>query len=228
VRRSVVMGLRLVNLVTIPSVFGLVVLAHPIVSVLFQRGQFDASATALTSGLLPFSAVGLVGVAASIVLTRCGFACKETRWTVGISVFAVVLNVILSVTWLPTLGARGLLLANSTSQWVAAVALFVLVWRLTNGLDWKAILGSATRIVVCSLAMVAALQWIASLGVVVGPSFASRAWFLLGELGIAALVFLGTARLVGVEELGMALRLILQKFESRVPNPPENREVPIA
>jgi hypothetical protein len=41
-------------------------------------------------------------------------------------------------------------------------------------------------------------------------------------------VFVGMAWLLGVEELGIALRLILQKFEGRVPSPPENREVPIA
>jgi putative peptidoglycan lipid II flippase len=228
VRRSVVMGLRLVNLVTVPSVFGLIFLAHPIVAALFQRGEFGPAATELTASLLPFSALGLVGVAASIVLTRCGFACKETRWTVGISVFAVILNVVLSVTWLPTLGARGLLLANSVSQWTQATFLFVLIWRLTSGLDWKTILGSAVRIVICSLAMVLALEWIASLGYVVGGSFLSRATFLLGQLFIATLVFLGTARLVGVEELGIAFRLILQKFESRTPSPPENREAPIA
>ena len=67
-----------------------------------------------------------------------------------------------------------------------------------------------------------------ALGYVVGGSFLSRASFLLGQLFIATLVFLGTARLVGVEELGIAFRLILQKFESRTPSPPENREAPIA
>jgi hypothetical protein len=76
--------------------------------------------------------------------------------------------------------------------------------------------------------MVIALHWIASLGVVVGSSFVARASFLLGQLFIATLVFLGMARLVRVEELGIAFRLILQKFESRIPSPPENREVPIA
>jgi len=33
---------------------------------------------------------------------------------------------------------------------------------------------------------------------------------------------------LGVEELAIAFRLILQKFEGRVPSPPENREAPIA
>jgi len=187
-----------------------------------------STATDLTAGLLPYGAIGLVGVAASIVLTRCCFACKETRWTVAISVFAVVLNLVLCVTWLPTLGARGLLLANGLSQWAQAALLFALVFRLVNGLDWKAILGSALRIVVCSCAMIAALQWIAALGVQVPPTFAARAWYLLGELAIATFVFLGAARLLGVEEIGIAVKMILQKFERRLPSPPESREAPIA
>jgi len=106
--------------------------------------------------------------------------------------------------------------------------LFALVWRLVHGLDWKTILGSAVRIGICSLAMMWALHWIASLGAHVEPSFAARAWYLAGQLAIGSLVFVGSAWLLGVEELAIAVRLILQKFEGRVPSPPENREAPIA
>lgn len=228
IKRSVVMGLRLVNFITVPSVVGLIVLGHPIVAVLFQRGAFHASATDLCAGLLPFAAIGLVGLAASIVLTRCGFACKETRWTVGISVFTVVLNVVLSLMWLGPLGARGLLLANSVSQWIQAAMLFALVFRLVNGLDWKTVVWSALRIAACSLAMGAALLWIASLGAPVAASFGARAWYLAWQVGIGAFVFLGAARLLGVEELAISFKLIMRKFEGRVPSPPENREAPIA
>ncbi|MBD5655829.1 MAG: hypothetical protein IAI50_11720, partial [Candidatus Eremiobacteraeota bacterium] len=229
IKRSVVMGLRLVNFITIPSVFGLIALGHPIVAALFQRGAFGAGATDLCSALLPFAASGLVGLAACIVLTRCCFACKETRWTVGISVFTVALNVVLSLWWLGPLGARGLLLANSVSQWIQAGLLFALVWRLVNGLAWKVVLNSAARITLCSAIMGLALHWIGTLG---GPSaaasFGARAWYLVAELSIAAFVFIGAARTFGVAELPISLRLILQKFEGRVPSPPENRDVPIA
>ncbi|GAC1349074.1 MAG: murein biosynthesis integral membrane protein MurJ [Vulcanimicrobiaceae bacterium] len=228
IKRSVVMGLRLVNFITVPSVFGLIALGHPIVGVLFQRGAFRASATDLCAGLLPYTAIGLVGLAASIVLTRCCFACKETRWTVGISVFTVVLNVVLSVLWLGPLGARGLLLANSVSQWVQAGLLFALVWRLVDGLDWKTVVWSFARIAVCSVVMGAALLWIAALGAPAATSFGARTWYLVGQIAIGAFVFLGAARLLGVEELAISFKLIMRKFEGRVPSPPENREVPIA
>jgi putative peptidoglycan lipid II flippase len=228
IKRSVVMGLRLVNFITVPSVVGLIALGHPIVGVLFQRGAFRASATDLCAGLLPYSAIGLVGLAASIVLTRCCFACKETRWTVAISVFTVVLNVVLSVIWLGPLGARGLLLANSVSQWIQAGLLFALVWRLVNGLDWKTVVWSAARIALCSIVMGSALFWIAALGAPVATSFGARTWYLVGQVSIGAFVFVGAARLLGVEELAISFRLIMRKFEGRVPSPPENREVPIA
>jgi putative peptidoglycan lipid II flippase len=117
---SVTLGLRLVNFITIPSVCALTVLSYPIVETLFERGKFQASSSALCAGLLPYAAVGLVALAANVVLTRCAFACKETAWTVAISVFTVVVNVLLSVLWLPWLGARGLLLANSLSQTMQA------------------------------------------------------------------------------------------------------------
>ncbi|MBC5810488.1 MAG: murein biosynthesis integral membrane protein MurJ [Candidatus Eremiobacteraeota bacterium] len=228
VRRSVVMGLRMVNLFTIPSVVVLIMLARPIVAALFQGGAFKSTATDLCAGLLPFAASGLVGTAASIVLTRCSFACKETRWTVGISIFAVVLNVALSVYWLPTLGARGLLLANGISQWVQAAAFFVLVWKLVGGLDWKPIAVSTFKIVLCALATALALDWVASLHVHTDPSLASRAWYLTGQLFIAAMAFIGTAQLLGVEELRIAVQLIVAKFASRTPMAPVDAQAPIA
>jgi putative peptidoglycan lipid II flippase len=228
VARSVVTGLRLVNFITIPSACALIVLAHPMVQALFERGTFEASATDLTAGLLPYAAVGLIALAANVVLTRCCFACHETVWPVTISVATVVLNVLLSLVWLPGLGARGLLLANSVSQTVQALLLLMVTARLVAGIDWGALLLSTSKVVVSSLAMLAALGWIGALGVTPEASLASRAWFLFGQIAIGGTVFVAVARMLGVEELELAWRTIVAKFERNVMSPPENREAPIA
>jgi len=228
VARSVVTGLRLVNFITIPSACALIVLARPMVQALFERGTFQAGATDLTASLLPYAAIGLVALAANIVLTRCCFACKETMWPVAISVVTVLLNVILSLVWLPSLGARGLLLANSTSQTVQAILLLVLTARLVAGIDWGALLLSAGKVVLSSLAMLATLNWIAALGVTPEATLASRAWFLFGQIAIGGLAFVAVARMLGVEELDLAWRTIVAKFERNLVSPPENREAPIA
>ena len=228
VARSVVTGLRLVNFITIPSACALIVLARPMVQALFERGTFQAGATDLTASLLPYAAIGLVALAANIVLTRCCFACKETMWPVAISVVTVLLNVLLSLVWLPSLGARGLLLANSMSQTVQAILLLVLTARLVAGIDWGALLLSAGKVVLSSLAMLATLNWIAALGVTPEATLASRAWFLFGQIAIGGLAFVAVARMLGVEELDLAWRTIVAKFERNLVSPPENREAPIA
>lgn len=225
---SVTLGLRLVNFITIPSVCALIVLAYPMVQTLFERGNFGPTSTALCAGLLPYAAVGLVALAANVVLARCAFACKEVSWAVGISVFTVVVNVLLSLLWLPSLGARGLLLANSVSQSMQAVMLLVLVSRIVPRLDWNTLGLSALKIAVSSTIMVATLHWIAALGVQPADSFASRTWFLFGQMAIGALAFVASALVLGVDELMISAQLILQKFERHLPSTPENREAPIA
>lgn len=226
--QSVATGLRLVMLIAIPSACALIALARPIVQTLFERGTFGPTATDLCAGLLPFAAVGLIALSANVILTRVCFACKETGWAVAASVIAVALNVILSLAWLPTLGARGLLLANSISQLFQAVLLMMIVVRLVQGVNWGSLVISAAKIAVASLSMIGALHWIAALGVQPTTEFASRFWFLIGQLAIGGLVFLAVARLLDVEELPLAFGLILQKFERNVPSAPENREAPIA
>ena len=226
--QSVTMGLRLVNFITIPSVCALTVLAHPMVQALFERGKFQATATDLCAGLLPYAAIGLVALAANVVLTRCAFACKETSWTVAISVFTVVVNVLLSIMWLPSLGARGLLLANSVSQSMQALMLLVLVRRLVHNFEWRTLGLSVLKIGASSLVMVATLHWIAALGVEPAHSLISRAWFLFGQLAISGLAFLAAAKIFNVEELGIIVYLLREKFERNLPNSYENQEAPIA
>ncbi len=228
VARSAITGLRLVNFITIPSVCALIVLAHPMVQTLFERGSFGPSATSLTASLLPYAAVGLVALAANVVLTRCCFACRETAFPVAISIITVLVNVLLSMLWLPTLGAKGLLLANSLSQMLQAVLLLGVVARLVRGMDWGALFTSMVKVLVASLAMYASLHWVDALGVHTEPTLSSRAWYLFGQIAIGGAVFIAVSRAIGVEELDLAWRTIIAKFEKHIITPPENRDVPIA
>jgi putative peptidoglycan lipid II flippase len=228
IRRSVSLGLRMVSFIAIPAAAGLSVLAYPIVQTLFERGAFGAAATALCAGLVPFACTQLVAISYNSVLVRACYACQEARWPVVGSVVAVVLNIALSILWLPSLGARGLLLANGVSQLLQTLFLVFLLWRLIQGFELRPLLSSIARISLASLVMVAALYWLNSLGVVPEPTLASRAWYLAGVLVIGSIVFLAVARALGVEELTIVARMIVQKFERGAVSPPETRGGPIA
>jgi putative peptidoglycan lipid II flippase len=214
-RRSIATGLQMVVFLTLPSALGLIVLAGPIVGTLFQRGAFTAEATAFCTSLLPYAAAGLVALAANVVLTRCIFACGQVRSPVAVSVFSVVLNVILSLLWLPHLGARGLLLANAVSQTAQTLALGVIAWRLLGGFDLTSVGRSVLKVAGCSAIMVTVLVVVQSFEPPVTGGEVARIVSLCEHLAFGAAVFLGLARLFDSEEVHLAIALLVRRRPPR-------------
>ncbi len=210
-RRSITTGLRLVIFLTLPSAFGLCMLAGPIVQTLFERGAFTAEATVLCAQLLPYAAIGLVSLAANVVLTRCLFACNVVRTSIALSVCTVVLNVVLSIVWLPWLGARGLLLANAVSQTTQTIALLFVAWRALGGFNLRGVFVSLCKVGGCAIVMAVALGAVQVTRNPPAPNGIAR-WTNLGEhLLFGAFVFLLLARLVDSEELHLAIDLLLRR-----------------
>jgi putative peptidoglycan lipid II flippase len=210
-RRSIATGLKVVLFLTVPSAFGLCMLAGPIVQTLFERGAFTPEATVLCASLLPYAAVGLVALAGNVILTRYLFACNAVRATIAISVLTVVANILLSILWLPSLAARGLLLANAVSQSLQTVALGVVVWRLLGGFDLRGILLSAFKVICCSAAMGVALAVVQIYRAPPDPTFIARATNLVEHLLFGGFLFLALARIVDSEELDLAIAILFRK-----------------
>jgi putative peptidoglycan lipid II flippase len=214
-RRSIVTGLSMVIFLTLPSALGLIVLAEPIVRTLFERGAFTPEATALCTSLLPFAAAGLVALAANVVLTRCTFAGGQVRPTVAIAVATVVLNVVLSVVWLPWLGARGLLLANTVSQTAQTIALGFVAWRLLGGFELMTVVRSLLKVLGCAAIMVAALIAVQSFEPPVTGGELARIVSLTEHLLFGAAIFLALARLVDADEVHLAISLLVKRKAPR-------------
>jgi putative peptidoglycan lipid II flippase len=210
-RRTLATGLQMVIFLTLPSAWGLCMLAGPIVQTLFERGAFTPQATVLCAQLLPYAAVGLVALAANVVLTRALYACGTVKVAIVISVFTVVLNVTLSIVWLPWLGARGLLLANAVSQTLQTVAYAIVASRLLGGFHLRQIAISLLKVGACSAVMAFALAAVQVTRTPPEPNVIARVTNLGEHLLFGAFVFLGLARLVDSEELQMATTLILRR-----------------
>jgi putative peptidoglycan lipid II flippase len=109
-RSELARGMRLAFLMTIPASLGLMVLAEPIISVLYQHGRFGAHETAESAGALRFYAIGLCGYAALKVLVNAFYAIDRRRTPMLVSFLAVGLNLLLN--WIFTVhlgwGHRGL------------------------------------------------------------------------------------------------------------------------
>jgi putative peptidoglycan lipid II flippase len=112
-------------LLTLPAAVALVVLAFPIVQVLFERGAFGPAETAATAGALAAYAVGLPGYVLVKVLAPCFHARGDTVTPVKIAVTSLVANVVLIVLLIGPLAHVGIALATALSNGLNAGLLAV-------------------------------------------------------------------------------------------------------
>ena len=121
---------------TLPAAAALIAIADPIVSVLFERGAFDAHAAKQTAAALSAFAVGLPAYVLIKALTPGFFARQDTATPVKIAVAAMVLNIVLAVALMQILAHVGIALATACSAWLnAALLAGVLRRRKQLGID---------------------------------------------------------------------------------------------
>jgi putative peptidoglycan lipid II flippase len=200
-RSSLAASLRGVLLLSIPASLGLILLREPVITLLYQRGEFTVRSTELVAWALLWYAAGLVAHSVVEILARAFYALHDTRTPVLVGAGAMSLNVAFSfgfsalfdrVGWMPH---GGLALANSLATALEMVGLLILMRRRLNGLEAKRVLIGAAKAGVATLTMSLALWgWLYSMG-------AQPAW-LLGGVGvlIGGAVYGLAALSVGLEE----------------------------
>jgi putative peptidoglycan lipid II flippase len=152
-------SLRLLWFVTIPASIGLIILAEPIVRLLFERGKFDANATYHAAFALKFLAPGLVSYATVNVVARAFYAMQDTKTPMKIGIMAMVVDVFLAFALMWPLKEGGLALANSLSSALNACALLVALRGRLGAIGGSQLLNSAVRSLSAS-AMMGATVWL--------------------------------------------------------------------
>jgi putative peptidoglycan lipid II flippase len=122
-KRVTINGINIILLITIPATTGMIILANPIVRLVFERGKFDAAATYMTAGAFVFSAIGLVGTSLRMQLDNIYYSLQDTRTPVINGFISVVINVVLNLILIKPMAHRGLALATSISATVSSMLL---------------------------------------------------------------------------------------------------------
>ena len=105
-------------LLTLPATVALLVVPYPIISVLFERGAFDAEAARLTAAALAAFALGLPAYVLVKVLQPPFFARQDTVTPLRFALISVVANLLLSLLLFFTIGFIGIALATAVSSWL--------------------------------------------------------------------------------------------------------------
>jgi putative peptidoglycan lipid II flippase len=160
-RSELARGMRLAFLMTIPASIGLMVLAEPIISVLYQHGRFGAYETAQAAGALRFYAIGLCGYAALKVLVNAFYAIDRRKTPMVISFLAVGLNLLLN--WIFTRdlgwGHRGLAFSTACVATSNFLILYSLMRSHLGRLESRAMLTLLSKVALAS-AVLLAVCWV--------------------------------------------------------------------
>ena len=122
-------GLEFALLLTLPAAVALLVIAEPIVTVLFQRGAFGPMESLATAQALMAYATGLPAYVLIRVLTPGFFAREDTKTPVKIAAWSMLANIILNLILMQIWGHVGIALASSLAAWMNAAGLAIALRR---------------------------------------------------------------------------------------------------
>ena len=215
-RAELARALRLMFLLTIPSTIGLMMLAEPIISVIYQHGRFDAYEAAQAGGALRYYAVGLACYAALKVLVNAFYALDRRKTPMIVSFLAIGLNLLFN--WIFTFrlgwGHRGLAFSTGCVATCNFLLLYALMQRHLGGLESRRLALTLVKIGLAGVALAAVCA-------------ASRHWFLadwatqalwsktlvlLATVVVAAGVFGVCAAALKVEELTTFLGSVARRL----------------
>lgn len=200
-RSSLSFSLRIVNFITIPATVGLMVLAFPIIDVLFKRGEFGADAAGATALAVCYYAIGLVPVSATRLLTSIFYSLKDTVTPVWIAFVALISNVVFCVMLVGSLKHGGLALAPSLASFVNMFALFIMLRKRFGKFDGRKILISSLKSAVASVITGAVVYLIAFKIGYQGLSGMLKPAFIVMNIGVAVVVYVAMSMLFRSEEL---------------------------
>ena len=179
-------------LLTLPAAVALLVAAHPIIAVLFQRGAFHAHAVNFSAQALQAYATGLPAFVMVKALVAGFFARGDMGTPVKVGVGCVALNLGLNLVFMAPLQHLGPPLASSLASWANVAGLTILLARRGNFAVDAALRRSVPRVAAAALAM-AAVLWPIEAGL--RPSFAQPGarWIALAVLVGSGLAAYGVA-----------------------------------
>ena len=205
---------NVILLIIIPSAVGIIILTQPIVRIAFERGEFDAAATQMTSLALLFYSLGLVGMALRPLTDRIYYSLQDTKTPMYNSILTVSLNVILNIVLIKSMAHSGLALATSISVTVTTgLLIYKLKDRIGNlGLSKLAKCGLKSLFASLVMGIIVYLAYYSLESKVLGNTILELA-VLLGVASLGAVVYFGIIYLLKVEEIGWFVDLFKKKLK---------------
>ncbi|MDD2758973.1 MAG: murein biosynthesis integral membrane protein MurJ [Methylomonas sp.] len=196
--KSLDWGLKLVLITGLPATLGLVLLAQPILSTLFQYNEFGAEDVRMAGKSLAAFALGLLAFILIKILVPGFTARHDLKTPTRIGLYAIVCNVLLNLLLVWPMAHAGIALATTLAAYVNAVGLLIALLKqkiYQPGAHWRAFI---LRVVFACTLMSGFLIGFVDESLWLNWSVSDRGWHLVVAIIAAMSIYLLGLGLSGI------------------------------
>jgi putative peptidoglycan lipid II flippase len=208
-RATVANGMRQIVFVLLPAAAAILVLAEPMIRLVYQRGEFTPSQTTLVATALFWFAFSLPTNGLFLLLTRTFFSLQRPWVPTGIAAANLVLTAVAAALLYRPYGVAGIVASTAIATLASVIAQCVILRRKLAGLELGRLASSTLRIAIGSAALAAVSYAVWEvLDRQLGRSVAHQAISLTAGLAAGGLVYLCAVWALRVPELEQIGRLL--------------------
>lgn len=213
---TVKVTLRSMMFLLIPMMVGMMALSRPLVALVYERGNFGAGGTLLTSSALFFFSLGVMGYGVQTILSRVFYANQDGKTPFFSGIVSVVTNAILCSLLLKPMGLGGLALSAAVSSIVSAVVLMVpALKRYPEIIDKKLVISLGKMAMCAGVMLIFVLGSFRFLEARVGAGLIGRFLALGIPTGVGAFAYIIMAFVLRIDE-GQMVFSTLEKLKNHV------------
>lgn len=199
IRADLSLGIRLVMAIGLPASAGLMLIAQPLATLLFQYGRFNSDDAYRTGTMIMAYGSGVWAYCGLLILQRGFYAIGDRMTPMYVGLVAMLLNIASDLTLIWPLGGRGLALSTALIAALQCLATVSLLQRKIGKLLWPEIGQTTVKTLLATAVMAIACQAMLYL-VEQQPAITGRLFRLGFPLTVAVLAFFAMARLLGLSE----------------------------
>jgi putative peptidoglycan lipid II flippase len=214
-RSTMANGMRQIVLLLLPATAAILVLAEPMVELIYQRGEFDASQTDLVAEALFWFAFSLPFNGLFLLLTRTFFSLQRPWVPTWIAAINLAITTAAAFALYEPFGVGGIVAATAIATAASVAAQAAVLRGMLGGLETPKLISSTVRVVIASAALAAVAYGVWS---VLDDALGDALWAQIASVGTAlfagGVVYLGVLYVLRVPELEQILRLVRSRGAS--------------
>lgn len=213
-KETMVSSLTMVFSLTIPATIGLILLAEPIIRVIFERGAFTSFDTIATANTLAFYAIGLFAYSANKILVPVFYALEDTKYPLYGAFLAVGSNILFINLTIDSMQHLAIALSVSCSMILNFLFLSSVLYVKTNGYSVSYLVRGICKICMAGAVMAGFLLWSRSfLSPYLTGNLLQSVSALACIIGIAAFLYGALLQLAKLDEFTSVTSKIYARFK---------------